>query len=220
MEQDHHRGLNSKATDHVSLAEELRALGRHFEGRSAALGEVFDTLGGRASALLIVLCALPFSTPITIPGLSTPFGLVILLLATRYFMGLPPWLPERLRKVHLPGDFFAKVIAASSRLVAWLERRLCVRWTILADAEWKLRLHTGVVIAAALLLMLPLPPLPPFTNTLPALVAVVLTFSVMKRDGLGLLAGHGLFLFTVGYFIFWGDVVMKVFQVAYTRLLG
>lgn len=200
-----------KDSAHISLAEELRALGRHFEGRPAALGEVFDTLGARASALLVVLCALPFSTPVTIPGLSTPFGLVILLLALRYFMGLPPWLPERLRRVHLPGDFFAKVIAASSRLVGWLERRLCTRWVFLTDASWKLRLHTGVVIMAALLLMLPLPPLPPFTNTLPALVAVVLTFSVMKRDGLGMLAGHGLFLFTVGYFIFWGEVVVRVF---------
>lgn len=210
----------SEAKTHISLAEELRALGKHFDGRPAALGEVFDRLGTKASALLIVLCALPFSTPVTIPGLSTPFGLAILLLASRYFMGLPPWLPERLRRVHVPGNFFAKVITASSRLVGWLERRLCARWTILTDAEWKLRLHTGVVVMASLLLMLPLPPLPPFTNTLPALVAVVLTFSVMKRDGLGALAGHGLFLFTVGYFIFWGEVVLRVFQEAYTRLLG
>lgn len=220
MESNSNKPPQSESTHRISLAEELQALSVHFEGRPAALGEVFDALGARASALLIVLCALPFSTPITIPGLSTPFGLVILLLATRYFMGLPPWLPERLRRVRLPGDFFARLMATSSRLVGWLERRLSTRWAFLTDAEWKLRLHTSVVIAAALLLMLPLPPLPPFTNTLPALVAVVLTFSVMKRDGLGMLAGHGLFLFTVGYFIFWGEVVVNVFEVAYTRFLG
>jgi hypothetical protein len=46
---------------------------------------------------------------------------------------------------------------------------------------------------------------------------VVLTFSVMKRDGLGALAGHGLFLFTVGYFVFWGEVVVRVFHEAYAR---
>jgi hypothetical protein len=220
MEDPKDADAEPKEAVHISLAEELRALGRHFEGRPAALGEVFDTLGARASALLVVVCALPFSTPVTIPGLSTPFGLVILLLASRYFMGLPPWLPERLRRVHLPCDFFAKVIAASSRLVGWLERRLCTRWVFLTNADWKLRLHTGVVMMAALLLMLPLPPLPPFTNTLPALVAVVLTFSVMKRDGLGALAGLGLFLFTVGYFIFWGEVVLRVFHETYARLWG
>jgi hypothetical protein len=201
-----------------SMAEELRSLGRRFDGRPAALGEVFDVLGARASALLVVVCALPFSTPISIPGLSTPFGLVILLLASRYFMALPPWLPERLRRVCLPADFFAKMIGASARLVGWLERRLRTRWVGLTDKEWKRRLHTSVVIFAALLLMIPLPPLPPFTNTLPALVAVVITFSVLKRDGLATLAGHALFLFTLGYFIFWGEVVIRVFQAVYSRL--
>jgi len=177
-------------------------------------------LGAKASALLIVICALPFSTPISIPGLSTPFGFVILFLATRYFLGLPPWLPARLRRVKLPQNFFATIIKASSKLIGWLERRLRTRWTFLTDAEWKLRLHTGVVIFAALLLMIPLPPLPPFTNTLPALVAVVLTFSVLKRDGLGTLAGHGLFLFTVGYFIFWGEVLYLAIQKILERFAG
>jgi len=209
-----------QATESVSLAEELRNLGKHFEARPAALGEVFGILGARASAFLIVLCALPFSTPISIPGLSTPFGLVILLLASCHFMGLPPWLPERLRRVQLPGNFFAKVIVGSAGLVGWLELQLKARWTVLTDAEWKRRLHTGVVIMAAMLLMLPLPPLPPFTNTLPALVSVVITFSVLKRDGLGVLAGHGLFLFTVGYFIFWWEVVARMFHEVYSRLAG
>jgi hypothetical protein len=54
--------------------------------------------------------------------------------------------------------------------------------------------------------------LPPFTNTLPALVAVVMTFATLKRDGLGILAGYAVFAFTVGYFVFWGAVVMETFQ--------
>lgn len=196
----------------LEFSSELQQLANRYQEQPTSLGDVLDALGPRASALLVVICALPFSTPISLPGLSTPFGLVILLLATRYFLGLPPWLPGRLRRVILPGAFFTKVLGASSRLVGWLERTLRKRLHLLADCEWKRRLHTAVVICAALLLMLPLPPLPPFTNTLPALVAVVLTFSVLKRDGLGLLAGHALFVFTIGYFIFWGAVVVETFE--------
>ncbi len=220
MEPNHSPSRGPISPDKLSLADELRALGARFAERPAALGEVFDSLGSRGSAILVVLCALPFSTPISIPGLSTPFGFVILLLASRYFMGLPPWLPGRLRRVQLPAGFFAKLIGASSRLVGWLERHLRVRWKALTNAEWKLRLHTGVVILSALLLMIPLPPLPPFTNTLPALAAVVVTFSVLKRDGLGVLAGYGVFVFTVGYFIFWGEVVIQVFNKLYSMLAG
>lgn len=194
----------------LELSATLRGLSEEYKERPAPLGEILDTLGPRGSALLVVICALPFSTPISIPGLSTPFGLVILLLAARFFLGLPPWLPERLRRVILPAAFFTKVLNASSRLVGWLERCLRAgRMPLLGDAHWKLRLHTGVVILSALLLMLPLPPLPPFTNTLPALVSVVMTFSTLKRDGVGILAGYGVFLFTVGYFIFWGAVIVE-----------
>lgn len=195
------------------LSAELRGLGEHYAERAVPVGEILDRLGPRASAILVVICALPFSTPISIPGLSTPFGFIILLLATRYFFGLPPWLPGRLRRVVLPSAFFSKVLAASAKLVGWLERRLKPgRLPLVADRDWKLRLHTGAVILSALLLMLPLPPLPPFTNTLPALTAVVLTFAALKRDGAGILAGHALFLFTLGYFAFWGAVVVETFH--------
>jgi hypothetical protein len=196
----------------ADFSAELHALSERYRDEPVPLGNILDELGPRASALLVVICALPFSTPISIPGLSTPFGLVILLLATRYFLGLPPWLPGRLRRVVLPGAFFTKVLNASSKLVGWMERRMSSRLGLLVDAEWKLRLHTAIVIVSALLLMIPLPPLPPFTNTLPALVAVVMTFSTIKRDGAGILAGYGIFVFTVGYFVFWGAVVVETFN--------
>lgn len=198
----------------------LRSLADRYAEQPASVGELLDTLGPRGSGLLVVICALPFSTPISLPGLSTPFGLVILLLASRFFLGLPPWLPGRLRRVVLPAAFFAKVLAASSRLVGFLERWLKPRLSLLADADWKLRLHTSVVIISALMLMMPLPPLPPFTNTLPALVAVVMTFSTLKRDGAGILAGYTLFAFTVGYFIFWGAVIVETFRRYGGKLLG
>lgn len=202
---------DAPTADPLSFSDTLRGLSDHYAERPASLGSILDTLGARASALLVVICALPFSTPISLPGISTPFGLVILLLATRYFLGLPPWLPARLRRVVLPAAFFTKMLSASSRLVGWLERWLRPRLHLLVNANWKLRLHTSLVIFSALLLMLPLPPLPPFTNTLPALVSVVMTFSTLKRDGLGIMIGYGIFAFTIGYFIFWGAVLAETF---------
>lgn len=204
--------LPALSASESTFSAELSAMSSRYHEQPVPLGELLDSFGSRGSALLVVICALPFSTPVSIPGLSTPFGLVILFLATRYFFGLSPWLPGPLRRVVLPGTFFAKVLKASSRLVGWLERRLRARVHALSNADWKRRLHTGVVILSGLLLILPLPPFPPFTNTLPALVSVVMTFSVLKRDGIGILAGYGLFVFTVGYFVFWGAVVVETFS--------
>jgi hypothetical protein len=198
---------------HKELSEELHELGVIHAERSLSIGEILERLGPRASALLVIICALPFSTPVSIPGLSTPFGLVILFLAARVFLGLPPWLPQRLHRIVLPSTFFAKVLSASRKLIGWLERRLQQgRLEKLTDREWKLRLHAGIVMLAAMLLILPLPPLPPFTNTLPALVSVIMTLSILKRDGAGVIAGYGVFLFTIGYFVFWGAVVIETFN--------
>jgi len=198
---------------HKELSEELHDLGVIHAERSLSIGEILERLGPRASALLVIICALPFSTPVSIPGLSAPFGLVILFLAARHFLGLPPWLPKRLHRLVLPSTFFAKVFSASRKLIGWLEGRLkqgrLVKFT---DREWKLRLHAGIVMMAAVLLILPLPPLPPFTNTLPALVSVIMTLSILKRDGAGVIAGYGVFIFTLGYFGFWGAVVVESFN--------
>ncbi len=216
MKSDEHPIAQEPADElmhHKELSEELLELGVVHAEKPLSLGDILERLGPRASALLVIICALPFSVPVSIPGLSTPFGLVILFLAARVFLGLPPWLPQRLHRIALPATFFAKVLNASSKLIGWLERRLKQeRLMKFTDREWKLRFHAGVVMVAAALLILPLPPLPPFTNTLPALVAVIMTLSILKRDGAGVLAGYGVFIFTVGYFAFWSAVVIETFN--------
>jgi hypothetical protein len=202
------------------LGAELRYRAKHLPESAMTLGELMDTLGARVSALLMLVCALPFCAPITIPGLSTPFGIVIAVLAARYAAGLPPWLPRRLGAVALPPRIVGRVLEGGGRVVEWFERRLRPRWHWVADAPWKLRLHAIVILFAALLLMLPLPPFPPFTNTLPALTVVLLTMSSLERDGAAILVGHTLFVGTLGYFAFWGAIVWETLRRLVPALVG
>jgi len=200
----------------LTLGQELGALARRLPNEDMTLGDLMKELGARVSALLILVCALPFCAPITIPGLSTPFGLVIAFLAARYAAGLPPWLPRRLRQVVLPPKVLARILEVGGKIISWFEARLKRRWAIVVDARWKLRLHAIVIVLAALVLMLPLPPFPPFTNTLPALVIVILTLSTLERDGAGVIFGHGLFVGTLIYFAFWAAIIWE----AITRIAG
>jgi len=68
--------------------------------------------------------------------------------------------------------------------------------------------------------MLPLPPFPPFTNTLPALTVVLLTMSSLERDGAAILVGHSLFVGTVGYFAFWGAIVWETLRRLVPAMVG
>ena len=92
------------------LSVELHELAQQFAERRVTLQEVMTVLGVRASGLLIIILALPFCAPVSIPGLSVPFGMVILYIAARYALGLAPWLPARLLRTELPPRFFRAVL--------------------------------------------------------------------------------------------------------------
>lgn len=193
------------------LSAELHQLAETFRERSVTLREVIGKLGDRATALLVVILALPFCAPVSIPGLSIPFGAVILLLSAGYATGRPLWLPAKLLAVELPPRFFRGLLEATSRLLGWIERRMRPRWLWFTASRGWLRLHALAVCAGAVLLLLPLGGIP-FTNTLPALVVVVGTLGMLERDGAAVAAAYGLLLATLAYFALFAGVAFEVTQ--------
>ena len=193
------------------LSDELHLLAGRFAERKVTLHEVMEVLGERASGLLIIILALPFCAPISIPGLSVPFGLVILFIAARYAVGLPPWLPARLLATKLPPKFFRAVLEGASRFIGWIERRLKPRWPWWTGSRARLRFHTAMVGFCGLLLLLPLVGIP-FTNTLPALVIVIGMLGMMERDGIAIASAYGLLVVTLAYLGMFATVVVEVFE--------
>lgn len=194
-----------------NFSDELHALAARFAEQEVTLQEVVDALGARASALLAVILALPFCSPISIPGLSVPFGLVIAVLAARFALGLPPWLPARLLAVKLPPKFFRAVLEGASKFIAVIERQLRPRWLWLTEGAGLRRLHMGLVCMGALLLLLPIGGIP-FTNTLPALVVVIGTLGMLERDGIAVALAYGCFLLTMVYFAVFAGVIIELVE--------
>jgi hypothetical protein len=193
------------------LSVELHQLAVRFEKQAVTLREVMEVLGVRASGLLIIILALPFCAPVSIPGLSVPFGLVILSIAARYALGLPPWLPERLLATQLPPRFFHAVLEGASRFIGWIEKELHPRWPWWTATPARLRFHSAMVGFCGLLLLLPLVGMP-FTNTLPGLVIVIGMLGMMERDGVAIAGAYGLLVVTVVYLGMFATVVVEVFE--------
>src|SRR5687768_8959860 len=99
------------------LSEELAMILREFEVENVTLREVLGLLHGRGFVLLIMLLALPFCTPVPLPGLSSPFGLIITIVGARIAFGAKPWLPARLLDTRLPPKVFAKVFAFTRKII-------------------------------------------------------------------------------------------------------
>jgi hypothetical protein len=201
------------------LSEELHQLAERFAERKVTLREVMDVLGVRASGLLIIILALPFCAPISIPGLSVPFGIVILFIAARFALGLPPWLPARLLATQLPPRFFRAVLEGASKFIGWIERRLKPRWPAWTASPARLRLHAAMVGFCGFLLLLPLVGIP-FTNTLPAMVIVIGMIGMMERDGVAIAGAYGLLGVTLGYLGFFAGVMIELFKRGHAWLMG
>jgi hypothetical protein len=185
-------------TPRPRFSQELRHLAQQFAGRPARLSEILAATQGRGFNLLLLLIGLPFLTPIPLPGFSTPFGFVVLLIGARLALGRRPWLPKKILQRELPARFIARLLGAASRIVRWLEVLLRPRLDFLHE-QWIYRRIAGTLIMlSGLLLLLPLPI--PLSNSFPALTVVLLAAGAMERDGLFFLAGCGAFVATLAYF--------------------
>lgn len=182
----------------AKFSQDLQDLALQFANRPARLSEILAATQGRGFDLLLLLIALPFLTPIPLPGLSTPFGLVVLVIGARLALGRRPWLPEKLLRRELPARFIAQVLAAASRVVRWLEVLLRPRLDFLHEQWIYRRVASTLIMLSGLLLLLPVPI--PLTNSFPALTVVLLAAGAMERDGLRFLAGCAAFTATGAYF--------------------
>lgn len=192
------------------LSEELADLRARSGERAVTLREVLYTLGGRGYMLLVLLLALPFITPIPLPGLSTPFGLAIALIALRLSLGQRPLLPKNLQRRELPAGFIGKLFLVAEKVFRFFEKFLRPRFTYLTDTPLLVQLHAVLMLLAALALLLPLPI--PFTNSFPAWTIMLVAAGLLERDGFFILAAYVIFAAGVLYFIFLGEAATALVQ--------
>ena len=180
------------------LSEEFAMILREFEVETVTLREVLGLLHGRGYVLLVMLLALPFCTPVPLPGLSTPFGLIITIIGARLALGAKPWLPARLLNTRLPPKIFAKVFEFTRKIVLGFERLLRPRMLWVTGSARREQLHAVPIVICALMLLLPLPV--PFSNVVPAWGIMLVAAGLLERDGVFILAGYVAALFTMAFF--------------------
>ncbi len=181
------------------LSAELLAFSESIHRTDVSLGEIIAQLEGRVYTFLLVILSLPFCQPIALPGLSTPFGVVIALLGLRFAFRKKPWLPKRLLDLRIPKKIFPAILKGSAKVLTLLERLLHPRWTWVFDWKATQAIAGLTIFSCGLLLLLPLPL--PFSNLLPAATVVLLASAFSERDGLMLWLGGVFFMVTLGFFL-------------------
>ena len=91
-------------------------------GEAPTLNRLLDRTGGRGIHLVIILLCLPFITPVPLPGVSTVFGAIILVLSLRQALQLPPRLPKFIGERPLRFPEQDRILQASLRFLNFVER--------------------------------------------------------------------------------------------------
>jgi hypothetical protein len=197
-------------TDYEDRSETLRAT---LERTAASLGSGDVTLrallrevGDHGPLLLCALLTIPFLLPVSIPGVSTVFGVAIILLGLGVAANRLPWLPGAILDRGLDAARLKPVLERGIGVVARIETVIGRRLEGLTDGSAMNRLNGLAIVAAGILLMFPLG-LVPFSNTLPAFAILFLALGMTQRDGAFVLAGYGMLAATVVYFSVLGWLV-------------
>jgi hypothetical protein len=194
----------------IKLSEEMRLLQVRSQTEEITVRTVIVALGARAYSLLLILLALPFITPIPLPGLSTPFGLAISLIAFRLALGQRPWLAKTFQRRVLPTRFFDQLMRLAGKVIVGLEKLLRPRLAILTEYGWQRQIHACLMLLSGLALLLPLPI--PFTNSFPAWVVLLMAGGLLERDGVFVTAAYAVFAAGILYVVLLGEAAAKLME--------
>ena len=177
-----HNPTESLSTTFERTAAEIRA-------EAVTVRGLMELIGEQGLLLVCVFLSIPFLFPVAIPGTSTVFGLLMILIGFGVMANRLPWLPARLLDHPLQARHVVPVLRKGAEWARRFEKLIKPRWLILTHGPTVNRLNGLILIVAAASLLAPLPMIP-FSNTIPALGIALLALGMVERDGALIVLGY------------------------------
>jgi len=140
----------------------------------------------RTFGIVFIILSFPSALPVPAPGYSTPFGIVIMLIAAQMIMGRDQlWLPARIRNAKIELRKVRKILNKGLPFLEKIEIITRPRMVPICSSQAGKSILGMVIIVMALSMCLIIPG----TNTLPAFGIFVIGFGLLDDDGLLCLGG-------------------------------
>lgn len=182
-----------------SLSATLDAVANGLPEGSVSVRYLLSTVGEHSMLLLCIILTIPFLTPLPLPGVSTVFGLMVMLIALGIILNRVPWLPGPVLDRPISSAQLSAVMMRGSRLSAKIERFIKPRLRMLSSTITINRFNGVLLLLGGFLLILPLPFIP-LSNMLPGYGILFLAIGMLQHDGLLIVLGYLLNLLTLVYF--------------------
>lgn len=192
----------------IPLSQALGALVAKGGPKKIRIGALIEGTEERGFHLVMILLSLPFVSPIPLPGLSTVVGCALTFMSCRVAWRLAPRLPSflgdrEISREHM--ESFVRKTAAALRVVEKVVKPRMGAWMTWPAARF---LNAMLLALMGILLALPLPPVLPFSNSLPCWGIILIALAIMERDGVLIWLGY---VVAIGTFIYMGFFTTAVF---------
>ncbi len=178
----------SKIKKFRTLEEEIALVQQKGAVNPLSIAEILQVLSGKGRSLVLILLSLPFCQPIQIPGLSTPFGLIIAFLGLRMTFGKKIWLPDRLLTKTIPDKVLSSITDKTLKLIRKIRRWIYPRFTWLCHSPIMEKMHGLAIFVLGIFLALPLPI--PLSNLTAAWSILLVALGLLEDDGLFIFLGY------------------------------
>ncbi len=183
----------------VRLSEVLAGLRSQMPAEGLTLRELLERVGEQGLLLFGIILNLPFLLPVSIPGVATAFGALIVLIGIGVALDRMPWLPERFMRKKMTAQSLDAALEKGERFFRRVDRLSRPRLPVITHGTTINRLNGAALAFSGFLLVLPLAPIP-FSNTFPAAAAMLLSLGMLQRDGVAVLLGYVAIVATLVYF--------------------
>lgn len=181
---------------HRPLGDSLEAILRTEKEGGPSIGEITEAVGEKGFGLVLMVLSLPSALPIPAPGYSTPFGIVIGLIALQMMLGRQTlWIPSRLKIVRIKPSLAQRMLGTAAKFLRKIERFIRPRQRWIRTRTGQAGLAT-IIFVMACLMILPIP----LTNTFPAMVIFLIGIGLSEEDGLLAIAAFAVGLLAVALY--------------------
>ena len=207
--------LKDEHIKYIKTSDRLRIIRKNIPQGNITIKTLVDTLINEGVYLLIIILVAPFLFPVSIPGSSTPFGVLIILLNFSILSNLH--LPKFISKQVLTTETIDKFFDILHKALSYVELISKPRGKLVTNKHI-LKINAVITIILAFLLFLPLPI--PFTDFIPSVAILLLAVSSLENDSYLMIIGYVATVITLAYFYSVGYIGVEIIRAVLNTILA
>ena len=184
----------------LKTSNKLKIIKNNLPPGKISLGNFIEIMSDEGIQFLVIILLAPFLIPASIPGSSTPFGILIILLELSFIFNKKLYIPKFIGQYEFSQETIQKLFEILEKALYYVEKISKPRGSLSVKKNI-MKINAVIIITLAVLLFLPLPI--PFTDFTPALSILILTLSSLERDSYLMFIGY---LCTIGTYIYFASV--------------